>query len=141
MKFSHIRNLAAPLLLLIPYALAQGTPIQVAKETVGDAFCLKDGQDGEWRKGSRDHELGSCNILGGVLDIAEQGDNCIWASNVWSYQHDQDQVFTQSSANTCGHCTTNFTCFTNPVKGHFWGTDDPAVYNNNPVTAWQIYES
>ena len=140
MKFSYLGNLASPLLLLIPHALAQ-TPLQVAQETVGDAFCLKDGQHGEWRKGSPDHEFGSCNILGGVFGHVQQGKNCLWASNVWSYQHDQDQVFTASSTNTCGHCTTNFTCFTDPVKGHFWGTDDSTVYTENPVTAWEIYEA
>lgn len=139
MKFSYFGSLAAPL-LLIPHALAQ-TPLQVADETVDDPFCLRNGEHGEYRVGSPGHLLGSCDVLGGLLGFAEQGDNCLWAANVWTYQHDQDQVFTQSSANTCGHCTTNFTCFTTPVKGHFWGTDDPTVYTENPVTAWEIYES
>ena len=140
MKFSYLRNLAAPLLFLIPHALAQ-TPLQVAKETIGDAFCLKDGQLGEWKVGSKGHLLGSCDVLEGLLGFAVQGENCLWAANVWTYQHDQDQVFTSSSTNTCGHCTTNFTCFSDPVKGHFSGTADPAVYNDNPVTAWDIYEA
>ena len=105
--------------------------------TVGDAFCLKDGQGGE-RKGILG-VLGSCDPLAGVLGFANQRKHCYWAANVWVWQHDLSEVFTSSSTNTCGHCTTNFTCMAKGPRNSLWRTDDPDVYERAQITAADIY--
>ena len=75
----------------------------------------------------------------GVLNVLNQRKNYHWAANVWVYQHELQEVFTQSSTNTCGHCTTNFTCMAKTSHGGIFGTDDEDVFENAQITAADIY--
>ena len=117
--------------LLIPSVIADTA---IDGNTVLDPFCLSNGPH-EQHGGI----FGSCSALEGVAGILNQRKNCYWAANVWTYQHDLSEVFTSSSTNTCGHCTTNFTCMVKPDAHSLWGTDDPAVYESAQITAADIY--
>lgn len=133
MKLSFFGCLASVSLLLIPSAIADTA---IDGNTVGDPFCLNNGDGGE-RKGAI---TGSCSPLAGIGgDLLDQRKNCYWAANVWTYQHDLDQVFTQSSTNTCGHCTTNFTCMAKTKHGGVRGINDVDLYDNAQITAVDIY--
>lgn len=135
MRLSQSGSLTAILFLLTPQTLAQKTPLEFTRGTrLNDPFCLSDGQDGETRILTPGDLSGSCDAL-----AADQTANCYWASNVWAAQHQLDQVFQGSSSNTCGHCTTNFTCFEVSSNGREIFGAGPETYNDVQVTADEIF--